>query len=156
MQDYFNTIIAGLVGLILNVYWLYSQITRYILKFEFDLKISFFNMAISLFTLFLIIVFSFILIDGYKKFSLKIFLKEEPWVKALGLGLFFDFFIFVLSLLHEYGFLSREVGTPLIPIFLFTLLYQGYKRYQIGVVFLLLNIAFTSLFVIGTLSLIAY
>lgn len=155
VQNYFNTILAGFLGFIGSVYWLFTQLKEYKLRFEFDLDISFFSIIVSLFTLFLIGVFYFILSDAWKKFDFKAFVRNEPWGKALGFGLAFDFFIFVLMLIYENGLASQELLAPLIPLGLFAILYQAYTRYQIGVVFLVATV-FSSAGIIGILYLFAY
>ena len=156
MQNHFNSIVTGALGTSGSLYWLYKQVEDFLTKFEFDLDISFFDIGVLVFTLFLVLIFANLLYDGWKRFSMKKFLKYEPWGMAILLGLLFDSFIFLLTLLYENKLVSKELLSPFIPIVLFTLIYQGLKRYELNVVFSLICIALVSASVIGVLYLVGY
>lgn len=156
MQNHFNSIVTGALGTSGSLYWLYNQAKDFLTRFEFSLDISFFDVAVFLFTLFITLIFANLFYDGWKRFSIKKFLKYEPWGMAIVLGLVFDLFIFALTLIYENGLVSKEILSPLIPLVLFTLIYQGLKRYELNIVFSLISIALVSASVIAILYLVGY
>lgn len=159
MQSFFVSIIAGFTGFVLSGYWFFTQIEDVIERIGLDLEVSWFwSILLWIFTLFLMAIFWNILSENYRKFSMREFLRQEPWGKALMMGAGWVSVIAVFTLLHEYYGVDEDIIGPLLPVALLLTYILGnqYKKHQsVGVVFFLISALFIFASTIGLLYLYA-